>query len=508
MSGGHLAKYKQSFKIRAVFGMIFNGLVVAGLSYLVFDKTDLDPAIAISLILGLTIIASLIISTILSNILVKPTEYLAQAIFHVSPNEHFVSAPNVDELGFGKDLVGNLARQIYDYASVNKTVTAEATATANENNIIDQVPVGIFGLDSERNIKFANKTAIDVFGLKDPIGLPFESQLQIKFANESIADWINETKTQSINSNKMWRKTDISSSNGETRSYYDIAAIYRQGHSSGTDTLLAFFNHDDTFRVEDDALNLLALSVHEIRNPLTILRGYVDVLEQELEGKLDEQNQQYFDRLSVSSQNLSTLMSNVLNVVRADQNQLTLTLREEQWNTTLTQIVDGLRERATIRDKDLVLNISGNLPNVAVDKVSINEVITNLIDNAIKYSPATSRTIWVDSVLDPDGTILTTVKDQGVGIPDSVVPNLFTKFHRNHRNQNSVAGTGLGLFLSKALVSAHHGNIWVKSKEGQGTTIGFTLLPYTQLADIIKDEDNGLHKITHGWIKNHSMQRR
>lgn len=510
MSGGHLAKFKQAFKIRTIFGMLFNGLVIAGVLYFILYKTDIESPIAISLMLGVVIIVSAVFSTILSNILLKPTEYLAQAIFHVSPNEHFVSAPNVEELGFGKELVGNLTRQIYDYASVGQTIATKQTTTTTLANtdILDQVPVGLFGLDSVGNITFANKTAIDVFGLGDPVGLLLESQLQIRFTNQSISDWISEVKSKSINAHKTWRKTDITSGKDQKRSYFDIAAVYRQGTAGGNETLLAFFNHDDTFQVEEDALNLIALSVHEIRTPLTILRGYIDVLKEELAGKLDDQEQMYFNRLSASSQNLSTMMNNVLNVVKADQNQLSLPLSEEPWNANLTLMIDNLRERANARGKDLVLDITASLPSVALDKVSINEVITNLVDNAIKYSPATAKTIWISASLDNDGSVLTTVRDEGVGIPDSVLPNLFMKFHRNHRNAKAVTGTGLGLFLSKAIVSAHHGNIWVKSKEGQGTTAGFTLIPFSRLAEVTKDEDNGSHKVTHGWIKNHNMQRR
>ncbi len=510
MSGGHLAEFKKSFKIRTLFGMIINGLFIGGACFLIFEKTDLESVVIISLILAIVIVCSVTFSIILSNLLTKPTEYLAQAIFHVSPNEHFVAAPNVDELSFGKDLVGTLSRQIYDYASVGQAIlAAEPKKTVLEQEIINQAPVGIFGLDSFGNIKFVNKTAIDVFGLgPETVGLPLETQLNIRFVNQSIADWLKASKEQSINSTKIWRKADITSGpSGEVRSYYDISAIYRQQHASGIETLLAFFNHDETFKVEEDALNLIALSVHEIRTPLTILRGYVDALREELDGKLDEQNKQYFNRLNASSQNLSTFLSNVLNVVKADQNQLSLPLKEGEWGSSLTLMVDNLRERCVVRGKVLSLKISPNIPSVALDKVSVNEVITNLVDNAIKYSPATSKNIWVEAVLDSDGMVLTTVRDEGVGIPDSVVPNLFTKFLRNHRTAKHVTGTGLGLFLSKAIVTAHHGNIWVKSKEGQGTTVGFTLLPYSKLAEVTKDGDNGSQKVTHGWIKNHGMQR-
>jgi signal transduction histidine kinase len=103
----------------------------------------------------------------------------------------------------------------------------------------------------------------------------------------------------------------------------------------------------------------------------------------------------------------------------------------------------------------------------------------------------------------------TTVKDEGVGIPADIVPNLFTKFYRNFRNRSQIGGTGLGLYLCKAIIGAHGGNIWVQSKLGQGTTIGFTLMPYDKLAEELKNSDNKeIVRGAHGWIKNHSLYRR
>jgi signal transduction histidine kinase len=107
----------------------------------------------------------------------------------------------------------------------------------------------------------------------------------------------------------------------------------------------------------------------------------------------------------------------------------------------------------------------------------------------------------------------TTVHDDGVGIPETVMPTLFEKFQRNHRNQAKIGGTGLGLYLCAALVKAHGGNIWVKSKEGEGATIGFSLQPYSQLAASRQNGDNSdgqgdIIRNAHGWIKNHSLYRR
>ncbi len=89
------------------------------------------------------------------------------------------------------------------------------------------------------------------------------------------------------------------------------------------------------------------------------------------------------------------------------------------------------------------------------------------------------------------------------------MPNLFSKFQRNHRNKTTIGGTGLGLFLSKAIVTAHNGHIWVSSKENEGSTFGFTLMPYSQLASNLQnDNTSGIVRGSHGRIKNHTMQRR
>jgi signal transduction histidine kinase len=175
----------------------------------------------------------------------------------------------------------------------------------------------------------------------------------------------------------------------------------------------------------------------------------------------------------------------------------------------LEAAINDLRLRAQVRGITLESEItSDDFPPVGVDRVSIYEVINNLVDNAIKYS-GTGKRIIVHSKLTTDGEVETTVQDFGVGIPESVMPNLFNKFYRNHRNRAQIGGTGLGLYLSKAIVAAHGGNIWVRSKEGEGSTFGFTVLPYTKLADAQKNSNNeGIVRGAHGWIKNHSLYRR
>jgi signal transduction histidine kinase len=211
-------------------------------------------------------------------------------------------------------------------------------------------------------------------------------------------------------------------------------------------------------------------------------------------------------KMRASAQQLMAFVNNILNVARVEEDQLELRLQEENWGQLLQSALDNLSLRAEVRGIKLELTVAPDLPTVGVDRLSIYEVINNLIDNAIKYS-GTSKVIKVNTALAKDGLVETTIQDFGEGIPASIMPNLFTKFYRNHRNRSQIGGTGLGLYLSKAIVAAHGGNLWVRSREGQGSTFGFTVLPFEQAKDRGKPGDD-IVRSAHGWIKNHSLYRR
>jgi signal transduction histidine kinase len=233
------------------------------------------------------------------------------------------------------------------------------------------------------------------------------------------------------------------------------------------------------------------------------------VFEEELGPTLSPELNDFLHKMEVSAKQLTAFVNNILNVARVDEDQLTLRLMEEKWESIIRNSTHDIELLAQVHGISIQYNIDGDIPTVAVDRVSIYEVINNLLDNAIKYS-GTSKKIFVTSRLNKEGMVETTVQDFGVGIPTSVLPQLFEKFHRNHRNKTQIAGTGLGLFLSKAIVNAHGGQIWVKSKVDEGSTFGFTVQPYTNVATELKtgDGNTDITRNAHGWIKNHSLYRR
>ena len=161
--------------------------------------------------------------------------------------------------------------------------------------------------------------------------------------------------------------------------------------------------------------------------------------------------------------------------------------------------------RARSQHRSLSVDIPSDLPTVAADRSSVSEVLSNLIDNAIKYSDEGGAVRVTARAKDKHVEV--SVADNGIGIPASVINNLFHKFYRSHRSRETVAGTGIGLYLSKAIIESHGGTIGVSSTEGQGATFTFTLPIYAAVSDKLHNADNSNTEIIsagNSWIKNHT----
>jgi len=329
------------------------------------------------------------------------------------------------------------------------------------------------------------------------------------FPSEDTLDaWLEDKKSKNATASSSWERVKLNPADNRPLRIFDLAAYYNKDNPDKLETMLIMFDHTKTYSQDDQAISFIALSVHELRTPLTLLRGYIEAFEDEFVGKLTPDMNDFMFKMSATAQQLTAFVNNILNVARIDDDQLVLQLHEEQWGDIIKAAANSLALRAKVRGITIEYSVAPDLPTVGVDRVSVLEVINNLVDNAIKYS-GDSKRILINTYLTNAGLVETTVQDFGVGIPQNVLPNLFTKFYRDHHNRAQIGGTGLGLYLSKAIVHAHGGNIWVKSNKGEGSTFGFTLVPFANLTDKMRDSVNqDITRGAHGWIKNHSLYRR
>jgi len=488
----------------------FGILVIAAVC--VLSLFGIPGAITLAGALALAILLSLLLSWLLTNKLLEPLGYVWQSVIHIAPGHSDMRAPNLEKATLGKELITSLILQVYQFASQQdgKDLADHRKEITQASNVVTHLPLPLFVFNKQQLVINASEAALAYCEKESAqlFGKPLYESLNLEFPSEhTLEAWIEECQANRVTDTKIWERVRVIIEGQKEPKQCDMAAYYNRDNPSGTEFIVTLFDRTVQYSQDDQNLSFVALAVHELRTPLTMLRGYMEVFEEELGPSLDTEMQDFMRKMRLSTQQLTAFINNILNVSRVEENALTLQLAEADWEDTLRHASQDVALRAQVHGKTVEYEIAKNLPKVAVDRVSIYEVLNNLLDNAIKYGGESKRII-VHADLAKDGTIRTSIQDFGVGIPDNVLPNLFEKFYRNHRTRTQIGGTGLGLYLSKAIINAHGGQITAESEVGKGSTFSFTLLPYSQLAEEQKNGNNDIVRGAHGWIKNHSLYRR
>lgn len=211
---------------------------------------------------------------------------------------------------------------------------------------------------------------------------------------------------------------------------------------------------------------------HELKTPVAIIKGYAGTLRRE-DADWDPQTLRKGLRvIEEESDRLDILITNLLEASRIQTGGLRLDMVPLQITGLVNKLVEDFRTQTD--QHDFEVDFPEELPPVVVDFERIRMVLSNLLANAIKYSPQ-GGTIRVGGWAQDNRAIIY-VTDQGIGIPESEIPHIFERFYRvDNRLSRTAAGTGLGLYLCKAVVEAHGGEIWVRSKPGEGSTFYFSL---------------------------------
>lgn len=243
---------------------------------------------------------------------------------------------------------------------------------------------------------------------------------------------------------------------------------------SRTGKVVVFHDVSREHELEEMKLDFVSIAAHELRTPLTSIRGYLSFLMDDAAAFSGKQ-QDYLKRINISSQQLVVLINNLLSITRIERNAMVLNREITDWTAVVKNVTDQLGERASQKRIRLTLSLPDRpLPPVLADPIRIEEVLLNLIQNAINYTQAGGS---VDIGFEAkNGFIVTHVTDTGQGIPKDALPRLFTMFFRvSGKLEQGSKGTGLGLYISKAIVEMHHGTIWVESEPGKGSTFSFSL---------------------------------
>lgn len=213
----------------------------------------------------------------------------------------------------------------------------------------------------------------------------------------------------------------------------------------------------------------LAMSAHELKTPLTPMISFVQLILNEKLGKVSEEQKEALEIISQETRRLLASVNKIMYLTKLESKNIEPILGDLQLRDLIQDIVKSM-EQSAIEKKIILTQKITKLPLIKADRDHMRDVVSNLVDNAIKFTPEGGK-ISIEAKEEKDH-ILIKVKDTGMGISNEDITQLFNKgFQADH----SIPGMGLGLSICKKLVNAHGGEIWVESKLGKGSTFCFTL---------------------------------
>ncbi len=230
---------------------------------------------------------------------------------------------------------------------------------------------------------------------------------------------------------------------------------------------------------------------HELRTPMTSIKGYADLMLMGAAGQLSESHTRYMNVIKNNADRLHMLVNDLLDIDRIERKKITLDLRPLDITQIVEQIVEGhLRGRIQHIQKSIhvVTEMAPNLPLVQADFARTTQILTNLLDNAVNYTPENGE-IRVSAAATGD-FVSVSISDTGIGIAEEHLDKIFERFFRSEAPEvQSVPGTGLGLAIVRSLIEMHGGQLEVKSELGKGSTFTFTLPIVVEESDPIFIEE-------------------
>jgi two-component system, OmpR family, phosphate regulon sensor histidine kinase PhoR len=358
-----------------------------------------------------------------------------------------------------------------------RTLTEERNLSSA---ILGSMVEGVLVVNAAERVVFANHSFAEILGM----GVPPQ-------AGSGLVECVRQTELIEAVHKVLAGEPRVESEivTGTLRQHF-FAATVAAVRTTGTDGAVLVL-HDITAlrKLERVRRDFVANVSHEFRTPLTAIQGFAETL---LAGAMeDPQNRGRFLGIILEhSRRLARLTEDLLMLSKMDADRLELETRRIPVGPFVESCIETSTPRAKEKDLQLSVNLADRIPDIAGDRRRLTEVLQNLLDNAIQYTPAGGQ-IMV-SAGPRNGEVIFTVSDTGIGIPQADQPRIFERFYRvDVARSREVGGTGLGLSIAKHLVEGHGGRIWVESEVGQGSQFHFSVPVFDLERYLTRSGDGG-----------------
>ncbi len=328
---------------------------------------------------------------------------------------------------------------------------------ARLSTVLEQLTDGVIIVDANGLIQFANPAAQKLFEISNA---PGHSVTEVVRNHQLVDAWRRCQQTNEMQSESVELPA--------RHQFLQLIAI-PDTHASGS--LLLVQDLTRVRRLETVRRDFISNVSHELRTPLASLKALTETLQS---GALSdpEAGPRFLGRISTEVDALTQMAQELLDLSRIESGQVELILAPLAPKSLVTSAADRMRMQAERAGLKLSIKCEDGLPNIRADKSRLEQVLVNLIHNAVKFTkPGGDISLETESTV---GGIRFAVRDSGVGIPTESLTRIFERFYRVDKSRTG-SGTGLGLSISKHIIEAHGGKIWAESNEGRGSVFYFVI---------------------------------
>jgi len=378
------------------------------------------------------------------------------------------------------------------------------TSDISQGILINSIAEGVMVIDDQGRIQVFNPAAGAVTGWKPEDTKGIDYGLVMTLTDSKGSELPPEqrpikqvfTTGQTVVNNDLFLRT-----RGNKIIEMSVVASPITNKNAEVTAVVAVFRDVSQERLQErQRAEFISTASHEMRTPVAAIEGYLALAMNDNVSKIDSKARDYLDKAHSSTQHLGKLFQDLLTAAKSEDGRLQNEARVTEVGAYLDQLVEDIKFAA--EKKGLIMEYESGLTDTAVaggprlrplyyanfDQERLREVITNLFDNAVKYTPDGKITIGLKA---DDENIVVSIKDTGLGISNEDIPHLFQKFYRvDTTATRQIGGNGLGLFISRKIVEMNNGRIWVESEVGQGSTFYVSLprLDQDKASQLLKQE--------------------
>lgn len=345
--------------------------------------------------------------------------------------------------------------------------------------VINAIDDGVLAISKDGNIELINPSAQQIIGWNqgDALGLNWKSVLKLVTSDGKDVEELENPIAQSLSKNQPTHNDKLFLLTSSEKRIL-VSIVSSPVGTDGEGIIVVFRDITKEKAEEREQAEFISTASHEMRTPVASIEGYLGLALNPATAHIDEKARDFITKAHESAQHLGRLFQDLLDISKVEDGRMKNNPKIINVNEFLKDIFDGLATKANEKQLNYVF-----MPDIIdegkekslqpifyanIDPDHFREVVSNLIENAIKYTPSGEVVV---NVTGDDKQISISVKDSGIGIPAEDIPHLFQKFYRvDNSDTREIGGTGLGLYLSRRLAEAMSGNLRVESKYKEGST--------------------------------------